>query len=332
MLINLGLASDSARAAFIAPEQGEFSGAISLGADGESIDAWRQDILSQTLRLRGTFLSDRGPIAALSAEVAGQFSPSGPRTSFSNGSIKVTGASDGLLPGSLTDMQLATVANVDYRNAGPQDRFISHSGQFRLSGELAAGDTLKYIFAHSTGYRFGRPLIQYTEQGEMNAEGEFQLRITEPPQVYDLGTFIGTDQFVVETTVYVTLERTVGSTAYALVDGVTDQVIGIPGDTDFDGDIDLTDLNNVRNNMGGTGLGDTTPFDGIVGLEDLNAVRNNLGASSMPFPEPSTVALLSLAASLLVAIRLASCPIPRLLVPRADSRASARRQTLPVSG
>jgi hypothetical protein len=201
-------------------------------------------------------------------------------------------------------MQLTTVANVDYRNAGPQDRFISHSGQFRLSGELAAGDTLKYIFAHSTGYRFGRPLIQYSEQGEMNGEGEFQLRITEPPQVYDLGTLVGTDQFVVATTVYVTLERTVGSTAYALVDGVADQVIGIPGDTDFDGDIDLTDLNNVRSNFGGTGLGDTTPFDGIVGLEDLNAVRANFGASSMPVPEPSTIALLPLAASLLVAIRL----------------------------
>ncbi len=57
------------------------------------------------------------------------------------------------------------------------------------------------------------------------------------------------------------------------------QVIGdtaTPGDTNGDGDVDIVDLNNVRNNFGGTGLGDTDG-DGDVDVSDLNAVRNNFG-------------------------------------------------------
>jgi hypothetical protein len=73
-----------------------------------------------------------------------------------------------------------------------------------------------------------------------------------------------------------------------------------PGDTDDDGDVDLEDLNNVRNNFGSSGtpiLGDTTPFDGVVDLEDLNNVRNNFGlgtGGSSAVPEPGTCALLCL--------------------------------------
>jgi len=53
-----------------------------------------------------------------------------------------------------------------------------------------------------------------------------------------------------------------------------------PGDTDGDGDVDITDLNNVRNNFGSQGnpvVGDTSPFDGDVNITDLNNVRNNFG-------------------------------------------------------
>jgi len=60
----------------------------------------------------------------------------------------------------------------------------------------------------------------------------------------------------------------------------------IPGDTDFDGRVDLNDLNSVRNRFG-DGIdggpripGDAYPFDGIVDLDDLNAVRNNFGATA----------------------------------------------------
>lgn len=51
------------------------------------------------------------------------------------------------------------------------------------------------------------------------------------------------------------------------------------GDTDFDGRVDLIDLNNVRNNFGYVGddrPGDLTG-DGAVDLEDLNEVRNHFG-------------------------------------------------------
>jgi hypothetical protein len=67
-----------------------------------------------------------------------------------------------------------------------------------------------------------------------------------------------------------------------------------PGDTNGDGLVDLTDLNNVRNHFGGTGLGDTNA-DGVVDLEDLNAVRNNFGAtaSSAAVPEPGAGLLLA---------------------------------------
>jgi hypothetical protein len=72
---------------------------------------------------------------------------------------------------------------------------------------------------------------------------------------------------------------------------------GRAGDTNFDGQIDLEDLNNVRNNFGATGasdgslVGDAFPYDGVVDLEDLNGVRNNFGGSVESVPEPSAIAL-----------------------------------------
>jgi MYXO-CTERM domain-containing protein len=71
---------------------------------------------------------------------------------------------------------------------------------------------------------------------------------------------------------------------------------GQPGDTDNDGDVDLDDLNAVRNNFGTSGApgipGDAFPFDGTVDLDDLNGVRNNFGAgASQAVPEPSAAML-----------------------------------------
>ena len=63
------------------------------------------------------------------------------------------------------------------------------------------------------------------------------------------------------------------------------------GDTDGDGDVDLDDLNNVRNNFGGEGSGDTDG-DNDVDLDDLNNVRNNFGAGpANAVPEPGTFVL-----------------------------------------
>ncbi|MDZ4783263.1 MAG: PEP-CTERM sorting domain-containing protein [Planctomycetia bacterium] len=67
------------------------------------------------------------------------------------------------------------------------------------------------------------------------------------------------------------------------------------GDTNGDGAVTIEDLNNVRNNFGGAGLGDTVGSDdGQVTIEDLNNVRNNFGAGvagANAVPEPSTALL-----------------------------------------
>ncbi len=78
-----------------------------------------------------------------------------------------------------------------------------------------------------------------------------------------------------------------------------------PGDTDGDGDVDLNDLNNVRNNFGGSGdpiLGDTDG-DNDVDLDDLNAVRNNFGATGGAVPEPGSFALVAVTAAALFGLR-----------------------------
>ncbi|MDZ4779058.1 MAG: PEP-CTERM sorting domain-containing protein [Planctomycetia bacterium] len=63
------------------------------------------------------------------------------------------------------------------------------------------------------------------------------------------------------------------------------------GDTDGDLDVDITDLNNVRNNFSGEGLGDTDG-DLDVDITDLNNVRNNFGAGApVGVPEPTSAVL-----------------------------------------
>jgi len=75
------------------------------------------------------------------------------------------------------------------------------------------------------------------------------------------------------------------------------QVLGSPGaadasplegDTNGDGEVNIIDLNNVRNNFGASGagvIGDTNG-DNEVNIVDLNAVRNNFGASQNGSPSP----------------------------------------------
>lgn len=83
---------------------------------------------------------------------------------------------------------------------------------------------------------------------------------------------------------------------------ITEPVPFVSGDTDFDADADLMDLNNIRNNFGGDpmlGFGDVDRDDQI-GLADLNIMRNNFGAAASfaPVPEPSTFVLLAVFAAI----------------------------------
>ncbi len=76
-----------------------------------------------------------------------------------------------------------------------------------------------------------------------------------------------------------------GSTLHG-TPGRGETVPTLPGDTNADGVVDLTDLNNVRNHFGEVGdevLGDADG-NGAVDLADLNAVRNNFGAVAAPPP------------------------------------------------
>ncbi len=56
---------------------------------------------------------------------------------------------------------------------------------------------------------------------------------------------------------------------------------GVLGDTNDDGQVNLDDLNNVRNFFGGGAEGDAD-HDGDTDLDDLNAVRNNFGQGGAP--------------------------------------------------
>jgi len=72
-------------------------------------------------------------------------------------------------------------------------------------------------------------------------------------------------------------------------------VSGVLGDTDGDGDVDIADLNNVRNDFGCTlparCVGDADG-DGDTDVMDLNAVRNNFGTDvSEPTPVPLAIAI-----------------------------------------
>lgn len=75
--------------------------------------------------------------------------------------------------------------------------------------------------------------------------------------------------------------------AFYVLDANLSPIKALPGDTNFDGQVDLSDLNNVRNRFGEMGHGDADA-DGDIDLEDLNAVRNFFGTSSVNGQEPQS--------------------------------------------
>lgn len=88
---------------------------------------------------------------------------------------------------------------------------------------------------------------------------------------------------------------------------VTLVAVGLNGDTNGDGRVDLIDLNNVRNyfGVGGQGVVGDTNGDALVDLADLNNVRNHFGATTLPLtaPEPATLAMAAILATLTACCR-----------------------------
>lgn len=81
----------------------------------------------------------------------------------------------------------------------------------------------------------------------------------------------------------------------------------VPGDTNNDKLVDLTDLANVRNHFGETGVpfasGEAFPQDGSVDLSDLNLVRGNFGRTALAVvPEPGSLSLACLAVPIVLGL------------------------------
>jgi len=88
-------------------------------------------------------------------------------------------------------------------------------------------------------------------------------------------------------------DESLGAPAARFLAAYAQTGLRLPGDTNGDGQVDLADLNNVRNHFGESGEaipGDANG-DGTVDLADLNDVRNHFGATNS-VPEPSSFALL----------------------------------------
>ncbi len=79
--------------------------------------------------------------------------------------------------------------------------------------------------------------------------------------------------------------------------------VGVLGDTNGDGFVDLVDLNNVRNHFGeaGQGISGDTNGDNVVDLVDVNNVRNHFGVtvSLSNLPEPTTFVMVATMSPLL---------------------------------
>lgn len=108
---------------------------------------------------------------------------------------------------------------------------------------------------------------------------------------YNCAAPLGRGQWSIEWTSWDSINDTYAEAA--LLGFTLEYLPEVAGDTNDDFVVDLSDLNNVRNNFGVSGghpIGDAN-LDGSVDLNDLNLVRNHFGNSGV-VSEPSSLLLL----------------------------------------
>jgi CubicO group peptidase (beta-lactamase class C family) len=186
-----------------------------------------------------------------------------------------------LLPGFAVpvDVFFSAVENIDLDAGNQADEFnvagTNGPASLTLDGNAGADRFNIASPAYATIYVQGdSPILAPGDRLMVNEAGTYQT--ADIPGIYPVGSG----------------GVTIGATSIYFSGIETDEIhegpTNLPGDTNDDGVVDLTDLNNVRNNFGATGegvLGDTNG-DGIVDLTDLNNVRNNFGATA---PAPSAM-------------------------------------------
>lgn len=204
---------------------------------------------------------------------------------LSNAADQVTAAGAKLVVGNLLDMGVFTVANT------------SESGRARVSEAMTM---VNERIRDEVAFPRGAPIIDifHITNSTPVIGGVQMLRDGLPPghpqgvfvDVVHLGTAM---QGLVANAFVEAVNQTYGADVSPLSDqaiwDVSRQVsgmhvVGVPGDADGDFDVDLDDLNAVRNNFGcfrGYCAGDATG-DLDVNLDDLDAVRNNFGYVSEP--------------------------------------------------
>jgi Dockerin type I domain/PEP-CTERM motif len=200
------------------------------------------------------------------------------------------------------------------------------SGRLVIAGGIGGGDT--FVKADVVSFELSHTFDATTTIDFSTADGDpigvgigglYQLpTLSSDALTISSGYFTATDT---ATGAYFRMSFNSGDTndnflvdsAVAVDDGAYGGAFGgwdlLVGDITGDGAVNLSDLNEVKNNFGsdGAGGGDTNG-DGVVNLTDLNNVKNNFGNGSPGFsvvPEPGTVMLLAMGCAVLARRRRA---------------------------
>lgn len=190
------------------------------------------------------------------------------------------------------------------------DNFVEINGRFLFSGGVQTYELHAMIGLPTIYLGVEDSLVGYSDEPQFT-----HARDSSGYEYYSIGSF-GTPELYGEANLYPDVQVPFDGAQFNFT--IHDTTGRPDGDADLDGDVDLDDLNIVRNAFGAPTsafhvftsrpghdvYGDTLPYDGKVDLDDLNRVRNYFGGGiENPVPEPSSFALLTFAALGVIAPR-----------------------------